>query len=51
MTWEGDLVSIFRRTPRYRWVMFGLSFSNMMAEGGITDVVPVIYLAVRTSFH
>src|SRR5262245_60904173 len=31
--------------------MFGLSFSNMMAEGGITDVVPVIYLAVRTYFH
>jgi MFS family permease len=42
---------IFRRKPGYRWVMFGLSFSNMMAEGGITDVVPVIYLAVRNAFH
>src|SRR5262245_23337823 len=31
--------------------MFGVSFSNMMAEGGITDVVPVIYLAVRNAFH
>src|SRR5262245_16878769 len=31
--------------------MFGLSFSNMMAEGGVTDVVPVIYLAVRNAFH
>jgi MFS family permease len=44
-------LSIFRRKPGYRWVMFGLSFSNMMAEGGITDVVPVIYLAVRNYFH
>jgi predicted MFS family arabinose efflux permease len=44
-------LSIFRRKPGYRWVMFGLSFSNMMAEGGITDVVPVIYLAVRNAFH
>jgi MFS family permease len=44
-------VRIFRRKPGYRWVMFGLSFSNMMAEGGITDVVPVIYLAVRNAFH
>ena len=44
-------MNIFRRKPRYRWVMFGLSFSNMMAEGGITDIVPVIYLAVRNSFH
>ena len=33
---------LFRRKPGYRWVMFGLSCSNMMAEGGITDVVPVI---------
>jgi MFS family permease len=47
----GDLLSIFRRKPGYRWVMFGLSFSNMMAEGGITDIVPVIYLAVRNYFH
>jgi MFS family permease len=44
-------VNIFRRKPGYRWVMFGLSFSNMMAEGGITDIVPVIYLAVRNAFH
>jgi MFS family permease len=42
---------ILRRTPGYRWVIFGLSFSSMMAEGGITDIVPVIYLAVRNSFH
>jgi MFS family permease len=44
-------VRILRRKPGYRWMMFGLSFSNMMAEGGITDIVPVIYLAVRNSFH
>jgi MFS family permease len=44
-------LSIFRRKPGYRWVIFGLSFSNMMAEGGITDIVPVIYLAVRNYFH
>ena len=42
---------ILRRKPGYRWVIFGLSFSNMMAEGGITDTVPVIYLAVRNYFH
>ena len=42
---------LLRRKPGYRWVMFGLSFSNMMAEGGITDVVPVIYLALRNAFH
>ena len=42
---------LFRRKPGYRWVMFGVSFANMMAEGGITDVVPVIYLAVRHAFQ
>jgi MFS family permease len=44
-------VNSFGRKPGYRWVMFGVSFSNMMAEGGITDVVPVIYLAVRNAFQ
>jgi MFS family permease len=44
-------LSLLRRIPGYHWVMFGLSFSNMMAEGGITGVVPVIYLVVRNTFH
>ena len=42
---------MLRRKPGYRWVIFGLSFTNMIAEGGITDIVPVIYLAVRDYFR
>jgi MFS family permease len=42
---------MFRRKPGYRWVIFGLSFTNMIAEGGITDIMPVIYLAVRDYFR
>lgn len=48
---EEDLEGMIRRKPGYRWVIFGLSFSNMMAEGGITDIVPVIFLALRTNLR
>jgi MFS family permease len=35
----------------YGWVIFGLSFANLLAEGGIKNTVPVIYVALRDSFH
>ena len=35
----------------YGWVIFGLSFTNLLAEGGIKNTVPVVYVALRDSFH
>jgi MFS family permease len=38
-------------TPHYGWVIFGLSFANLLAEGGIKNTVPVVYVALRDSFR
>ena len=35
----------------YGWVIFGLSFINLLVEGGIKNTVPVVYVALRDSFH
>jgi MFS family permease len=35
----------------YGWVIFGLSFTNLLVEGGIKNTVPVMYVALRDSFH
>ncbi len=35
----------------YGWVIFGLSFTNLLVEGGIKNTVPVVYVALRDSFH
>jgi MFS family permease len=35
----------------YGWVIFGLSFANLLAEGGSKNTVPVIYVALRDSFR
>jgi MFS family permease len=35
----------------YRWVIFSLSFTNLLVEGGIKNTVPVVYVALRDSFH
>jgi MFS family permease len=35
----------------YRWVIFSLSFANLLVEGGIKNTVPVVYVALRDSFH
>ena len=40
-----------RSTLHYGWVIFGLSFMNLMVEGGIKNTVPVMYVALRDSFH
>jgi MFS family permease len=40
-----------RRTWHYGWVIFGLSFLNMVAEGGLKNTVPVVYVALRDSFQ
>jgi MFS family permease len=34
----------------YRWVIFGLSFNNLMVEGGISNMVPVVYVALQDHF-
>jgi MFS family permease len=43
------------RQARYRlhygWVIFGLSFLNLVTEGGLKSAVPVLYVALRDSFH
>lgn len=38
------------RNLGYRWVIFGLSFNNLMAEGGISNMVPVVYVALQAHF-
>jgi MFS family permease len=38
-------------TRHYGWVIFGLSFANLLAEGGIKNTVPVVYVALRDSFR
>jgi hypothetical protein len=35
----------------YGWAIFGLSFTNLLVEGGIKKTVPVVYVALRDSFH
>jgi MFS family permease len=40
-----------RQTLPYGWVIFGLSFTNLVTEGGLKNTVPVVYMALRNSFH
>jgi MFS family permease len=35
----------------YGWVIFSLSLTNLLVEGGIKNIVPVVYVALRDSFH
>ena len=37
--------------PTYGWVIFSLSFTNLLVEGGIKNTVPVVYVALRDSFR
>lgn len=40
------------REPRhYGWVIFALSFINLMVEGAVKNTVPVVYVALRDSFN
>jgi MFS family permease len=40
------------RHPRqYGWVIFALSVLNLVTEGGLKNAVPVVYVALRDSFH
>jgi MFS family permease len=36
---------------QYSWVIFGLSLLNLVTEGGLKSTVPVVYVALRDSFH
>jgi MFS family permease len=40
-----------RQTLHYGWIIFGLSFLNLVVEGGLKSAVPVVYVALRDSFH
>jgi hypothetical protein len=40
-----------RHTLHYGWVIFGLSFLNLITEGGLKSVVSVLYVALRYSFQ
>ncbi len=40
-----------RHSLHYGWVIFGLSFLNLVTEGGLKSTVPVLYVALRDSFH
>jgi MFS family permease len=35
----------------YGWVIFSLSFTNLLVEGGVKNTVPVVYVALRDSFR
>jgi MFS family permease len=39
------------RHLHYSWIIFGLSFLNLVTEGGLKSTVPVLYVALRDSFH
>ncbi|HEY7491509.1 MAG TPA: MFS transporter, partial [Candidatus Tectomicrobia bacterium] len=45
------MVQQARQTLPYSWVIFGLSFTNLVTEGGLKNTVPVVYMALRNSFH
>src|SRR5262249_18058945 len=45
------MASQARHTLHYGWVIFGLSFVNLVAEGGLKSTIPVVYVALRDSFH
>jgi MFS family permease len=40
-----------RNPLHYGWIIFGLSFLNLITEGGLKSTVPVVYVALRDSFH
>ena len=40
-----------RHPLHYGWIIFGLSFLNLVTEGGLKSAVPVVYVALRDSFH
>jgi len=40
-----------RHSLHYGWVIFGLSFLNLVTEGGLKNTVPVLYVALRDSFQ
>ena len=40
-----------RHSLHYGWVIFGLSFLNLVTEGGLKSTVPVLYVALRDSFQ
>jgi MFS family permease len=40
-----------RHHPHYGWIIFGLSFLNLVTEGGLKSAVPVLYVALRDSFQ
>jgi MFS family permease len=40
-----------RHTWHYGWVIFGLSFLNLVTEGGLKNTVPIVYVALRDSFQ
>lgn len=40
-----------RQQLHYGWVIFALSFTNLIVEGGVKNTVPVVYVALRDSFH
>src|SRR5262252_3544409 len=40
-----------RHRRHYGWIIFGLSFINLVTEGGLKSTIPVVYVALRDSFH
>ena len=49
--YSGIMTRQARHTLQYGWVIFGLSFLNLLTEGGMKNTVPVVYVALRDSFH
>ena len=46
----GNLWRDTLKKRHYGWVIFGLVFANLTAEGGIKNTAPVLFLAFRESF-
>ena len=46
-----SLVTPVKRKLHYGWVIFGLAFANLTAEGGAKSSQPVFLVALRNSFQ
>ena len=46
----GGMRRRIRDQQNYGWVIFALSFANLMVEGAVKNTVPVLYVALRDSF-
>ena len=40
-------IASLKRRWHYGWAIFALTFANLIVEGGVKNVVPVVFVALR----